>query len=217
MKDINTIRLSRLLPHIFAPGLDLPSDVWEQEVVLERNKRYLVEAHSGTGKSSLCSYIYGWRTDYSGQLYFDDREAATLSRKQWTSLRRRHISLMWQELRLFPELTAWENVQIKNRLTHHRKASTIEAWFDRLGISDKRDTPVSRLSFGQQQRVAFLRSLCQPFDFILLDEPVSHLDESNAQLLAELLDEECRHTEAGILTTSIGRPLPLNYDRVLHL
>lgn len=214
---MNTIHLGQLLPQIFAPHLATPSEVWEQELVLERGKSYLVEAHSGTGKSSLCSYIYGWRKDYLGQLRFDEQDAATLSQKEWTALRRRHLSLMWQELRLFPELTAMENIQIKNRLTHHRKQRVIENWLDRLGISDKRDTPVAQLSFGQQQRVAFLRALCQPFDFILLDEPVSHLDDSNAQLLAELLSEELQHTRAGVLTTSIGKPLPLNYDRVLRL
>lgn len=214
---MNAIHLGRLLPQVFAPHLTAPSELWEQELVLERGKSYLVEAHSGTGKSSLCSYIYGWRNDYLGQLRFDERNAATLSRKEWTALRRRHLSLMWQELRLFPELTALENIQIKNRLTHHRKRSVVEEWLDRLGIADKRDTPVARLSFGQQQRVAFLRALCQPFDFILLDEPVSHLDDSNAQLLAQLLTEEIQRSGAGVLTTSIGKPLPIDYDRVLRL
>ena len=55
------------------------------------------------------------------------------------------------------------------------------ALFETLGISEKVNEKAGKLSFGQQQRVAFIRALCQPFDFIFLDEPISHLDEENGQ------------------------------------
>jgi ABC-type transport system involved in cytochrome c biogenesis ATPase subunit len=63
--------------------------------------------------------------------------------------------------------------------------------------------------------VAFIRCLCQPADFILLDEPVSHLDDENASILARLLAEEA--AGAGIIVTSIGRRLPMDYQRILKL
>jgi ABC-type lipoprotein export system ATPase subunit len=59
-----------------------------------------------------------------------------------------------------------------------------------MGIADKLDSKVGRLSFGQQQRVAFIRSLCQPFDFIFLDEPVSHLDDTNGEIMGGILMDE---------------------------
>lgn len=71
--------------------------------------------------------------------------------------------MLFQELRLFEELTAWENVQLKNSLTSYKKRSEIRQWFEELGIADKWDRKVGQMSFGQQQRVAFIRSLCQPF------------------------------------------------------
>ena len=95
--------------------------------------------------------------------------------------------MLFQELRLFPELTAWENVQLKNSLTGYCKRKQIEDWFSRLGISDKWDQQIGKMSFGQQQRVAFVRALCQPFDFIFLDEPVSHLDDGNGKIMADIL------------------------------
>jgi ABC-type lipoprotein export system ATPase subunit len=95
--------------------------------------------------------------------------------------------LLFQELRLFPELTAYENVEIKNRLTHWKTKQEIENWFEILGIADKLDTQVGKMSFGQQQRVALMRALSQPFDFLLVDEPISHLDEENARTVADLM------------------------------
>ena len=65
------------------------------------------------------------------------------------------------------------------------------------------------LSFGQQQRVAFIRSLCQPFDFIFLDEPISHLDDENSAIMSQLLMEETEKQGAGVIVTSIGKHLEL--------
>ena len=131
----------KTIPDVFANRADLASDVWNQDIVFEKGKTYLVEANSGTGKSSLCSFIYGYRNDYQGQILFDGVDTRNFSISQWTDIRKRHFSLMWQELRLFPELTAMENVVIKNKLTGKQKKKRILEWFDMLGISEKVDSP----------------------------------------------------------------------------
>lgn len=212
------IILKQVLPHVFSESKDLlESDVWEKDIILEKGKSYLIEAASGTGKSSFCSYLYGYRTDYSGHIFFDGQDIGSLSVAQWIDLRRHSLSLLFQELRLFPELTAWENVLIKNNLTGYKSAGEIEILFERLGITDKRNALVGKMSFGQQQRVAFIRALCQPFDFILLDEPISHLDEKNSNILSSVLLDECRKQGAGIVVTSIGKHLEIKYDTTLKL
>ena len=155
-----------------------PSAVWQQEVRFEQGTNYLVVADSGRGKSTLCSYITGCRNDYTGTIKFDDTDVRSLTRSQWLHIRRNTISCLYQDLQLFPELTAMENVEIKNRLTSHVDTKTITSWFEELGIADKQHVAVRLLSFGQQQRVALIRSLCQPFSFLLADEPVSHLDDT---------------------------------------
>lgn len=206
-----------MLPQVFATCTDLKSEVWQQQVQLEKGKLYLVEAQSGTGKSTLCSYLLGYRHDYEGTICFDHTDIRNFATRQWVDIRRRHVSELFQELRLFGELTALENVYIKNSLTHFKSNDEIKEWFERLGIADKMNVPVARMSFGQQQRVALMRALVQPFDFLLADEPISHLDDKHAGLMAELLLAEARKQEAAVLVTSIGKRLNLPYDQTLKL
>ena len=132
-------------------------------------------------------------------------------------MRRRSLSLLFQDLRLFGELTVAENLGLKNELTSFKTPGQIGHLLEAAGIADKKDTPAGKLSFGQQQRVAFVRCLCQPFDFILLDEPVSHLDAANGEILAGVLLEEAQVRGAGIVVTSVGSRLGLPYHKILTL
>lgn len=214
---MNQIHLKQTLPEVFAHRDAISSEVWHRELTFTKGKCYLIEAASGTGKSSLCSYLYGYRKDYQGIICFDERNIRSIPKAEWTDLRRRSLSILFQELRLFPELSALENVLLKNNLTHFKKRTDILALFEALGIADKKGERAGLLSFGQQQRVAFIRSLCQPFDFILLDEPVSHLDPANNAVMSNLLQEEARRQGAGVIVTSIGTHLEMPYDERLKL
>ena len=214
---MNSITLDNTLPQVFLQRTDIQSDIWRRQVSFQRGETYLVEAQSGTGKSSLCSFIIGYRHDFDGHILFDGRDSRQLRTPDWIELRQRHISMLFQELRLFPELTAMENVEIKNSLTHHKTAKEIAQWFEALGIADKMDAPVRLMSFGQQQRVAMIRALVQPFDFLLADEPISHLDDENSAMMADIMTEEAQRQGAGIIITSIGKHMALPYDKTFSL
>lgn len=205
------------MPSVFAQRDDLVSEVWGGELAFERGHLYLVEAASGQGKSTFCSYVIGYRHDYTGQLLFDGRDARSLKVVEWVDIRQRSVSHLFQELRLFPELTAMENVEIKNKLTGFKPRKQIEEWFERLDIADKVEAKVGRMSFGQQQRVAMMRALVQPFDFILADEPISHLDDDNSRIMGEIMMEEAKAQGAGVIVTSIGKHIELNYERTVKL
>lgn len=214
---MNIITLQQTLPQVFADRDTIVSDVWHQSLELKKGEKVLIEAASGTGKSSFCSYIYGYRDDYQGIICFDGKNIKGLNVSEWMEIRKTSFSMLFQELRLFTELTAWENVQIKNSLTGFKQKKEIKLWFEALGIADKWNTPLGKLSFGQQQRVALVRALCQPFDFIFLDEPVSHLDDENGRIMAAILTEEAEKQGAGIVVTSIGKHLELDYHKTLKL
>ena len=202
---------------MFAGHDGIHSDVWQQDITLEKGKRYLISAESGTGKSSMCSYIYGYRQDYSGVIAFDGKDIGTLTIAQWCDVRKRHIAYLPQDMRLFGELTALENVELKNRLTGFKSREEIKQLFEQLGIADKEDSLAAKLSIGQQQHVAIIRTLCQPCDFILLDEPVSHLDDENNRLVAQLITTEAQRQGAGVIATSVGNHLLMDVDQIFNL
>lgn len=214
---MNSIELKQTLPQVFSGRDSIVSDIWHNEVYFEKGKSYLIEAASGTGKSSLCSYIYGYRHDYQGIINFDGMNIKSISSCGWDEIRRNAIAMMFQELRLFGELTAAENVMLKNNLTSFRSERQIKEWFEQLDIAEKWSQPVSRMSFGQQQRVAFIRMLCQPSDFLFMDEPVSHLDENNGKIMYSILDEDIKSRGVGVIVTSIGHRLLMDYDSVFKL
>ncbi len=211
------ISFESVLPQVFTHHKDFKSEIWNSKVTFERGYLYLVEAESGKGKSTFCSYISGYRHDYTGHILFDETDISTYKMCDWANFRRRHISHLFQELRLFPELTAFENVEIKNQLTRWKSSTQIKEWFEQLDIADKLDVEVGKMSYGQQQRVAMMRALVQPFDFLLLDEPISHLDDNNAQTMTEIMLTEARQQEAAVIVTSIGKHTELPYERILRL
>lgn len=214
---METITLNKVLPHVFSHVQGLVSDVWNEEITFHKGHYYLLEANSGKGKSTFCSYLIGYRRDFDGNILFDEQNINALTIKDWAEIRTRHVSYLFQELRLFPELTALENVLIKNNMTHFKTKAQILDWFDELDIADKVNVKIGQMSFGQQQRVALIRSLVQPFDFLLADEPISHLDDDNSNTMAQVLLREATHQGAGVIVTSIGKHLALKYDKVVRL
>lgn len=214
---MNTIKLKGVVPEIFASNKELRSEVWLSDVEFEQGKRYLIKADSGTGKSSLLSYIYGQRGDYRGDILFNDQNILTLSSYDWCMVRQSMLSILFQDLKLFGELTALENVEIKNRLTKTQPTRVIKGWFEELGIADKLKTRADHLSYGQQQRVALIRALCQPFNFLLLDEPISHLDDRNSEVMRDIIIREATRQGAGIIATSIGKHMDMEYNKILSL
>lgn len=214
---MNTITLHNTLPKVFAGRADTGSEIWLRDVTFERGKHYLISAESGTGKSSLCSYLYGYRTDYSGTMAFDGRDIRQLSVAEWCEVRTHHIAYLAQDMKLFPELTALENIMLKNSITNHKSEQEIVAMMNILGIGEKVNSLVAKLSIGQQQRVAIVRTLCQPCDFILLDEPVSHLDDQNNAIVAQMVMAEAARQGAGVISTSVGNNVKISVDKEFKL
>lgn len=214
---MDKITLKDVVPEIFASREGLTSDIWLRDFSFERGKSYLVRAESGTGKSSLCSYIYGQRGDYRGTILFDNEDIRKYNSSKWSDIRQNSLSILFQELRLFGELTAMENVWIKNSITGFKSREEIVALFEELGIADKLNSRTEHLSYGQQQRVALIRSLCQPYSFLLLDEPISHLDDKNSDIMRDVILREANKQGAGVIATSIGKQMNIDYDLCLNL
>jgi ABC-type lipoprotein export system ATPase subunit len=213
---MNRISLNNVLP-FFLSDTTVVSEIWGRDIAFVRGEYALVAAVSGAGKSSLLSYMFGERCDFNGTVAYDQQALEKVNAKDWNKIRCRHISYVFQGLRLFSELTAVENILVKNRLTKQKTEAEIHAMLDAVGLADKKQEKAARLSFGQQQRVAILRALCQPFDFLLLDEPFSHLDEANIGIISALIEKELHSRGAGLVLCSLGQEYSFNYHHQYKL
>lgn len=180
------------------------SELWGTSFSFKPKEKYLVLSPSGFGKSTLLSMIYGIRSDYEGKVLIDHTDISRFNRKSWAQMRTSSLSIVFQGLQLFDDLTALENIEIKNALTHFKSSQQIGEMCEKLHVSDFLPKKVAKLSYGQKQRIAIIRAMCQPFRYLLLDEPFSHLDPENTQFALQLIFDEAAKQEAGIITTSVG-------------
>jgi ABC-type lipoprotein export system ATPase subunit len=185
--------------------------------VFEKGKKYLVIAPSGKGKSTMLHLIYGLRNDYEGIVKIEGKDIKTLNYDDWADIRQKKLSIVFQDLRLFLNLTARENIVLKNALTDTPSVSEMERMCEQLGISPFMNQKCETLSYGQRQRVAIIRALCQPFDMLLLDELFSNLDTDNIKIATELINTACEKNKAGLILVSLGDEYFFDYDEKLTL
>ncbi|MBR3829189.1 MAG: ATP-binding cassette domain-containing protein [Bacteroidales bacterium] len=212
-----TIELHNVKPRYMSESEVAGSDIYLQpSVVFEQGRKYMVCARSGHGKTSLLNFIYGISDQYDGTI---ERKAESGERKAENGERLpiSIFSYMFQDLGLFPELTAMENVQLKNRLTGFKSDSEIERMLDALLPEGKKHQPVATLSLGQRQRVAAVRALCQPMRFLLLDEPFSHLDHDTAAQVAAMISAEVERQGAGLIVTALDPTDLFRFDKTMRL
>lgn len=179
------------------------SDIWNCEVRFEQGCYYHIKAASGQGKSSLIQTLYGLLQTYEGRILIDEKDLKKCSIEDWCHLRASKLSIVFQDLKLFIDQTAFENINIKRELTNHYPESSIHEFAQRLGVTHTLNRTIATLSYGERQRVAVIRALMQPFSLLLLDEPFSHLDEANIQAALILLKEEVAKRHATMLITDL--------------
>ena len=209
------IEFKKVIPAPIPEEMIEPSEIWDSELRLETGSLVLVSAHSGKGKSTLLHLLYGLRNDYKGEALAEGQSIRGKSRRDWETWRRKRVALLFQDLRLFPALSARENLELIP--VANSRAPSHEEMAVRLGMTSFLERPLASLSQGQRQRIALMRVLGKPFELLLLDEPFSHLDEENTRLACALVEEVSRANKAGLILTSLGDTPPLPFGRSLIL
>ena len=206
-----------LHPVYFTEDRSVHSHIWGQELVIKPGEKIHIVAPSGSGKTSFIHFLYGLRKEYNGSIHYNGSDIRALTPDQVAVYRQKHISIVFQDLRLFSDQTVVQNIEIKRQLQPYHPADKIEEFAGRLGVAHKLNMLCSTCSYGEQQRIAIVRSLMQPFDFILMDEPFSNLDENNRQKAMDLIVEEAERRNAAIVLADLKRIEFFPADRILHL
>jgi len=193
------------------------SEVWNKTIKIEPGDKIQVSAPSGTGKSTFSHILYGLRKDFKGALLFDTENTHSFSWQSWTALRKNKISIVFQDLRLFTNLNVFENLELKAALTGLYSSDEIKEMASALHIADKLYQKVASLSIGERQRVALIRALLQPFQYLILDEPFSHLDRDNSETAVGLIKQSCKKNNAGLIACQLHTDEWFDYDYNLKL
>jgi len=211
------ISLNNIIPSFLEKEKTDNSDVWKKIVAFKGGKKTEIIAPSGSGKTSLIHFLYGLRKDYSGELLYNNENIKNITPTGLADLRAMQLSIVFQDLRLFKDFSVLQNLEIKRTLAPYHSTSLINEMADKLGIKNKLLQKAGTCSYGEQQRIAIIRALQQPFDFIILDEPFSHLDEENSKKALALIKEEANKRGAGIILVDLQHNPFYKADSTLHL
>ena len=195
--------LNNIIPNKVSNENIIKSSVWNNKLEFQKGDYYLISSPSGKGKSTLTSFLSGVRTDFTGDILIDKKNTQSLTSKNWIELRKNQIALVHQDLKLIANLTVIENLLLKNELTEYSTIENIDNYLTQLEVFELKEKKCSELSMGQQQRIAIIRSILQPFNWIILDEPFSHLDKKNKSLALDLIIKSAKNNDAGIILMSL--------------
>ncbi len=198
--------------------LQRSSGIWNTDTSFLPGEYIKIKAPSGTGKTTLVHTIYQLRNDYEGTVLFDDTPVRKLKGDELAAVRQQKISVIFQDLRLFANLTARENIELKRVLQEpYYPKEMIDTMAAELGITHILEQRAGVCSYGEQQRVAIIRALIQPFSWLIMDEPFSHLDNDNISKAASLIHRECAKRGAGLVITDLEHDSHFTYTKELNL
>lgn len=151
---------------------------------------YLV-GPSGAGKSSVLKVIYLDIFPQSGHVIVNGFSSLTIKKKHISYLRRK-IGIIFQDFKLLPDRSVFDNVAFTLRVTNTRKHDIkrkVLRVLAEVGLSHKRDKMPFQLSGGEQQRVAIARALVNEPIVLLADEPTGNLDPESSEDIMQLLEK----------------------------
>ena len=211
------ITLNNIIPSFLEKEKTDNSAIWKQQITFAKGNKIEIIAPSGSGKTSLIHLLYGVRKDFSGTLLFDKKNIKNIKLPELAEIRATQCSIVFQDLRLFKDFSVLQNIELKRTLAPYHKICLINEMAERLGITKKLSQNAGTCSYGEQQRIAIIRALQQPFDFIILDEPFSHLDDENSKKAMTLIEEEADKRGAGIILADLQHNSFFKADSTFHL
>jgi len=213
------IRLQQIIPiPLQEKNPAVGSDIWGKQVIFQLGEYIKITAPSGRGKTTCSHFLAGIRKDYTGSILINELPLSNYSSQEMAVWRREQLGVVYQDLRLFPELTIRENIELKKYLAPQPDESiSLEQMAEALGIADLLHTKAGICSYGEQQRAAIIRTLSQPFQWLLLDEPFSHLDNHNQQKAIQLIQSVIETKKAGLILLDLEPDNHFSYTQSLQL
>jgi cell division transport system ATP-binding protein len=169
-------------------GPEVLSDI---NFTLEPGSFHFLSGSSGAGKSSLLSLMFLGRKPTRGMISMFGQKIGDLGRPQLCALRQK-IGVVFQEFRLLPHLSAFDNVALPMRIAGHNEKeiyNNVNELLEWVGLGDSKNVLPPTLSGGQQQRIAIARAVIARPKLLLADEPTGNLDDAIGFRLMNLFEQ----------------------------
>ena len=193
-----------------------------ESLEFEDNASYFIKGESGTGKTTLFNIISGLKIPDEGSVYVNEEYVQLKSEKERDVFRAENVGYIFQDFNLFDGFSALENVLIplafvgKKVSQKDGKARALAA-LERVGLKDKANIKINKLSGGEKQRVAIARAIVNMPKVLLADEPTGNLDRNNSRKIMSLLIDLQRENEATLLVISHDLSLGDMFDKQLDI
>ena len=189
------------------------------DLTVEDGELMAIIGNSGSGKSTLLNMLGGLDRPSAGTLIVDGRDLLKFDEKELIRYKRETVGFVWQNSarNLIPYLTALENVELPMLLKGRAKRERSLELLDMVGLSQKRNSKLSQLSGGEQQRVAIAIALANNPRLLLADEPIGSVDTRTADQILDVFREFNRAYGVTVVIVTHDRRLSRKVDRVVAI
>jgi putative ABC transport system ATP-binding protein len=187
---MSTLLEAREVSKVYQMGATTVAALDHVSVTVARGEFVAIQGTSGSGKSTLLNVLGGLDHPTAGEILFDSKPLAPLSKKAMARYRRNSVGMIFQGFNLIPTMSAEENVSLALAFAGVRgsqRRNRSQELLARVGLADRLSHRPSELSGGEQQRVAIARALANKPQVLLADEPTGNLDSTRAHELLTLL------------------------------
>jgi putative ABC transport system ATP-binding protein len=185
---------------------------------IQKGEKLALVGKSGSGKSTLLSLLAGLDSPDSGDIIVQEQNISSMSERDLTNFRARHMGIIFQQFHLVSTLTALENVLLPLELLRRPDAmTTAKNLLESVGLGHRSHHVPSQLSGGEGQRVAIARALAINPAILFADEPSGNLDEETGDKVMDLLFKMVQDTGTTLVLVTHDPDLAKKCSRVVHL
>ena len=180
-----------------------------------------IVGESGSGKSTLLNIISTLDKPTKGEVVIGGTQTSDMNKNKLAELRNESIGFVFQFHYLLPEFTAMENVLmpylIKKRKTSKEIRKKVDELFEMLGIAKWKNSPVTKMSGGQQQRTAIARALINNPKIVIADEPTGNLDSETTNKICLNFREINQRFGTTFIVVTHDRAVAAKTDRIIEI
>lgn len=195
------------------------------DLTVKRGELMAIIGNSGSGKSTFLNMIGGLDRPSAGKLYVDGKNLFQMTEEELVKYKRNTVGFVWQNnaRNLLPYLTAWENVmtpmlfQEDSVMTEAEKKERALELLELVGLGHRKDSSLSQLSGGEQQRVAIAIALANNPKLLLADEPTGAVDRKTADDILEMFRHLNEKLGLTIIIVTHDKELSKKVNRVVSI